>query len=234
MARFAAVSMILFVFMTQVSRAENQTLVDKERERCGEVFDMHLHPANYSTVDPILNEMNMAGISRGIIYAVYAANNTFLPDANTQVSDLVKASKGRLYGLASLDTSGDWPTTGKDELERLSRALRKPAFKGVKLAPPHTCLELNGTVIKEVIETVSKSAKPVVGIHTGTTPFCGEFGEAILGYRVSHAPLYAVFFHSSILTLHNSSGLLQPAIRGPVVPREASRGVQERDVYSAP
>lgn len=175
--------------MTQATRAENQTLVDEERKRCGDIIDMHLHPSNYTSVDPILNDLDQAGVSRGLVYAVYAANNTFLPDANTQVSQLINASNGRLYGLASLDTSVDWQSKGKDELSRLSEALLQPGFVGAKLAPPHTCLELNGTIIKEVIHTVSESSKPVVGIHTGTTPFCGEFGEQILGYAVSHAQL---------------------------------------------
>lgn len=231
MARPVAISIILSVFMTQAVWAENETLVDKERERCGEIIDMHLHPSNYSTVDPILSDLDMAGVSRGILYAVYAANNTFLPDANMQVSQLINASDGRLYGLASLDTSGDWETTGKDELARLSQALQEPGFLGLKLAPPHTCLELNGTIIKDVIQTLSESSKPVVGIHTGTTPFCGEFGEQVLGYRVSHAPL-SLWFSSVYLLWH--SGMLQPAIRGPVVPRRASRGVYQRDVYSSP
>lgn len=189
MARLTAFSFLLSVFMTLDTRAENQTLVDEERKRCGDIIDMHLHPSNYTSVDAILNDLDQAGVSRGLVYAVYASNNTFLPDANTQVSQLINASNGRLYGLASLDTSVDWRSKGKDELSRLSEALLQPGFVGAKLAPPHTCLELNGTIIKEVIQTVSESSKPVVGIHTGTTPFCGEFGELILGYTVSHAQL---------------------------------------------
>ena len=86
-----------------------------------------------------------------------------------------------------MHTSVDWQNKGKDELSCLSEAFLQPGFVGAKLAPPHMCLELNGTIMKEVIQTVSeRSSKPVVGIHTGTTPFCGEFGELILGYTVSH------------------------------------------------
>jgi predicted TIM-barrel fold metal-dependent hydrolase len=217
--------------MTQATCAENQTLVYKEQKRCGEIIDMHLHPSNYSTVDPILNDLDMAGVSRGIVYAVYASNNTFLPDANMQVSQLMNASGGRLYGLASLDTSGDWEATGKDELARLSQALQESGFLGLKLAPPHTCLELNGTIIREVIQTVSESAKPVVGIHTGTTPFCGEFGVLVLGYKVSQKPF--LLWISSVHLLLNS-GLLRPSVRGPVVPSRASRRVYRSDIYSSP
>jgi len=164
-------------------------LVDAERERCGEIIDMHLHPSNYTTVDPLIAQMDQAGISRGILYSVYASNSSNspfpLPDANTQVEDMIEESNGRMYGLASLDTSGDWNATHDGELQRLLEYMEKPGFVGAKLAPPHTCLELNGTILSDIIQAVSTSSKPVVGIHTGTTPFCGPFGEAILGYRVS-------------------------------------------------
>lgn len=166
-------------------QANATALVDAERERCGEILDMHLHPSNYTTVDPLLLQMDEAGISRGILYAVYASNNSFLPDANTQVEGMIQDSDGRMYGLASVDTSGDWNETRDFQLGRLLEYLEKPKFVGTKLAPPHTCLELNGTILPDIIQAVSISSIPVVGIHIGTTPFCGPFGELILGYRVS-------------------------------------------------
>jgi hypothetical protein len=163
----------------------NTDLVDAERERCGEIIDMHLHPSNYTSVDPLLVQMDEAGVSQGIVYSVYASNNTMLPDANTQVQTMIEESNGRMYGLASLDTSGDWNATRANELSSLLQYMEMDGFVGAKLAPPHTCLELNGTILPEVLQAVSNSAKPIVAIHTGTTPFCGIFGEIILGYRVS-------------------------------------------------
>lgn len=110
---FAILLFHLFTTFASLANAQdNQTnvtaMVDVERERCGEIIDMHLHPSNYTSVDPLIAEMNEAGISRAILYAVYASNNTFLPDANTQVDQMLQESNGRMYGLASLDTSGNW------------------------------------------------------------------------------------------------------------------------------
>lgn len=182
--------LLFFLYCCAMTRIHAQdtsdtNLVDAEREKCGEIVDMHLHPSNYTTVDPLLLQMDQAGVSKGIVYSVYASNNTFLPDANTQVQTMIEESMGRMHGLASLDTSGDWNATRDIELSRLLEYMEMEGFVGAKLAPPHTCLELNGTILPEIIQAVSTSTKPVVAIHTGTTPFCGIFGEIILGYRVS-------------------------------------------------
>jgi hypothetical protein len=80
---------------------------------------LHLHPSNLTSVDPLIAEVNAAGISLGILYAVYASDNTFLSDENTQLDDMIQESNGYLS---------------------------KPEFSGTKVAPPHTCLELNGTL----------------------------------------------------------------------------------------
>jgi hypothetical protein len=49
-------------------------------------------------------------------------------------------SKGRIFGLASLNTTAlpNWNLQGNAELERLATFLVKPGFVGTKLAPPHT------------------------------------------------------------------------------------------------
>ena len=200
---------ILLVCTAHFATAQESTnataLVDEERKRCGEILDMHLHPSNYSTVDPLLQQMDAAGISRAILYSVYAANNTntFLPDANTQVEGMVQGSNGRMYGLASLDTSGGWNTTKEAELERLLTYLEMPDFVGTKLAPPHTCLPLNGTILPDIIQAVSMSSKPVVAIHTGTTPFCGVFGDIILGYRVRVMNQFITEANSAVSCMHH-------------------------------
>jgi hypothetical protein len=62
---------------------------------------LHLHPSNLTSVDPLIAEMN-------ILYAVYASNNTFLPDENTQVDDMIQESNGRMYGLPSFFGYDEW------------------------------------------------------------------------------------------------------------------------------
>lgn len=97
-----------------------------------------------------------------------------------------------LPGLASLNTS-DWSGGGKKrQLLALRNYLSRPGFVGVKLAPPHTCLELNGLRIEAVARVVNQTTityknalsvattvSPALFIHSGTTPFCpgGPFGD---------------------------------------------------------
>ena len=94
--------------------------------------------------------------------------------------------------MASLNTS-DWSSDAAAEMQlsTLRDYLGRPGFVGLKLAPPHTCLRMDGPKMEAVINAVNQStataaapaaspaALPAVFIHTGTTPFCpgGMFGE---------------------------------------------------------
>lgn len=157
-------------------------IVISERERCGEIIDMHLHLAPwFQTVDDLLNELDGALVDRGILYAVYPPL-TFpgTRDANEQVSEMALGSDGRIVGLASCNTThSDWNATRDAELQRLAEYLDRPEFVGGKLAPPHTCLRLDGERIADVVRTISASTTPVLAIHVGTTPFCGPIGAAV-------------------------------------------------------
>jgi hypothetical protein len=106
------------------------TAMDVECECCSELIDMHLYPSNLTSVDPLTAEMNAAEISRGILYTVYASNNTFPPDANTQVNDMIQERNGRMCGQASLDTSRNLSETRVNEVARLFTYLSKPKFLG--------------------------------------------------------------------------------------------------------
>ena len=175
--------------------------VNLERERCGEIIDMHLHPVppNESSPFPEMVDMNIAGVSQAVMYSVYAINST-LPDANTLVKKMVQQAQGRMVGLASCDMgSGDWNETKDTELTRLKEAMEEPEFVAAKIAPPHTCTSLNSTKMADIIEAVSTTSKPVVAVHIGSTPFCGPFGLVIFGYLVSFHYSYYVDVH--LLTL---------------------------------
>lgn len=165
--------------------------ITDEIYRCGEIIDAHLHLATwFSTAGPLVAEFDQSGVSRGIMYSVYGPTNPFGTDPNDDVSEISLGSDGRIVGLASLNTTGVWEETRDTELNRLANALARDEFVGTKLAPPHTCLRLDGDIMREVVDTVAASPSPAIAIHSGTTPFCGPFGDIILGQRGCCDPEY--------------------------------------------
>lgn len=171
-------------------------LVQAELDRCGSVVDTHMHLATwFSAPEPLLAEMTASGIQEGVIMAVYGPSNPFGTDPNEEIAKLVAQDKDgsarRLHGLASLNTThADWDTHRDAELERLATFLEKPGMVGAKIAPPHTNLPMNSPILEEVIATIASSSHPVLGIHIGTTPFCGPFGDFILGQKGNCDPEY--------------------------------------------
>lgn len=169
--------------------------VEPEYARCKtEIIDVHMHTAFwFNSAAPLVAEMNASYVSKGVMLAVYGpVEDPFTGgDPNEQVEAIVKGSEGRLYGLASLNTTvPNWEENGKTELDRLDTFLAKPEFLGIKLAPPHTCMALNSDIMGDVVHTVSNTPSPLVFIHVGTTPFCGPFGAAILGRPGCCGPEY--------------------------------------------
>jgi len=156
-------------------------LIQQELERCGPFVDMHLHTAAwFNTSEQLVDELSLSNVSHGILYAVYPS--FFIPnfpDPNEEVLRYSQGSGGALFGLASANTTGNWTEERDDELRRLQTFLSMPEFVGAKLAPPHTCLRLDGPVFRDFVAAVSQSSKPVLGVHVGTTPFCGPIGQSI-------------------------------------------------------
>lgn len=157
-------------------------------------MDMHLHLAPWlSDAGELLAELDTSGVDRGVLYAVYGP--VAFPvqrDPNEHVSEIALESGGRIYGLASLNTTHpqwdeDGGTVRDAELDRLVTYMSRPEFVGAKLAPPHTCLQLDGGRMEDVVRTVAESPtvrRRVVAVHVGTTPFCGPIGAAV-GLEVS-------------------------------------------------
>ena len=158
----------------------NRWLVSTELSRCGgEFIDPHLHIAPwFDHATPLIDELAAANISIGLLYNPYP--KMILPfDMNTYVHGIAEQSGGRIYALASLNTTHDvWEDHRDVELERLATFLEKEHVLGTKLAPPHTCLSLTGPPMDDIIETVHRASRAkVIAIHIGTTPFCGPLGQ---------------------------------------------------------
>jgi hypothetical protein len=99
-------------------------------------------------------------------------------DVNTHTATIAQQSNGRIYALASLNTTHDnWTDHREFEMQRLRDGLKRGCVLGTKLAPPNTCLPLNGTIMGDVLEVVGESEQKLVAIHIGTTPFCGPIGK---------------------------------------------------------
>mmetsp|Transcript_9956 Transcript_9956/g.15354 ORF Transcript_9956/g.15354 Transcript_9956/m.15354 type:complete len:376 (+) Transcript_9956:107-1234(+) len=157
-----------------------QMLAD-ELENCeGEIIDAHLHTAPwFDDSETLVAELEASNVSVGLLYNPYP--KVQLPyDINTYVTSIAASSKGRVYALASLNTThDDWESNREFEMDRLKSFLteKHKSVLGAKLAPPHTCLPLQGPVMDDVVEAVHQSAKKLLAIHIGTTPFCGPLGE---------------------------------------------------------
>ena len=167
---------MIALFMTWASP---DRLLAGELARCGEIIDPHLHIAPwFNTAAPLIDELSSANISIGLLYNPYPKMS--LPfDMNTYTHAIAAQSEGRVYSLASLNTTHDvWEDHRESEMEHLATFLTKSEVLGVKIAPPHTCLPLQSPAMDDVVEVVSKATRAkVIAIHIGTTPFCGPLGE---------------------------------------------------------
>jgi len=119
--------------------------------------------------------------SIGLMYNPYPKDFPLPYDINEKVYEIASTSNGKIYCLASLDTTHDnWEEHGEFELNRLESFLQKEELVlGVKLAPPNTCLPLTSPIIGDILERLDQrdGSNKVLAIHIGTTPMCGPLGK---------------------------------------------------------
>eukprot|EP00536_Pseudo-nitzschia_multiseries_P001341 jgi/Psemu1/3132/gm1.3132_g len=218
--------LLLGIAFSLAAQDEIPEIIRVEKRRCGEIIDMHLHVAPWvSDADDLLDELDKSGVDKGILYALYITTplttRPEYPDQNELVSNISLASRGRIFGFASLNTSiEDWSGAPREsELNRLTTFLDRPEFLGAKLAPTHACLPLDGERMADVVQAIDSSASPVVAIHTGTTPMCGPFGdftgiEACCDREYVDpsllAPLIETYPNTTFILLHSGHDFLPP------------------------
>jgi hypothetical protein len=158
---------------------DDDALLAKELLACGgEIIDPHLHVAPwFDDADTLIDELKASNVTIGLLYNPYP--NIPLPfDLNTYTASIAASSEGKIYALASLNTThANWQEHRDYEINRLGTFLEKDEVLGAKLAPANTALPLTGQIMDDVIETLAKSSKSVLAIHMGTTAFCGPIGE---------------------------------------------------------
>lgn len=168
------------------------------------VIDMHLHPGDWNQVPPetqaflasrfpfplnlipevfassilsaegILSEMDKAGVSAGLLFAVYAPQTVGIA-SNELVGEQLAVDPERLYGLASLRVD-QWNTDAELELQRLEDAITTYGMVGVKLAHAHMLFRMDDPRYFGIYEVAGRLGAPVY-LHTGSSPFPGTSQE---------------------------------------------------------
>jgi len=163
---------------------EDLEVLDNELKHCGgEIIDAHLHTAPwFNNGEELAAGLAENSISIGLLYDPYPKQVNLPYDVNTKVHSIASSSNGKIFCLASLNTTHDnWEEHRQTELDRLRSFLSKKdgCVLGVKLAPPHTCLPLTSNIIGDIVETLHchDGNNKVIAIHIGTTPFCGPLGK---------------------------------------------------------
>ena len=169
-----------------------------------EVVDLHLHPGDWHSIphetqgylasrfpypfglrpeklaesalsaEAVLDELDAAGIERGVLFAVYAPRTVGVA-SNEVVLEAMAADPARLMGMASLSTD-DWANASEQQLEALDVALSEEGMVGVKLAGAHQHFRLDDPAYFGIYEVAAAHDAPVYH-HTGTSPFPGTRTE---------------------------------------------------------
>ncbi len=169
------------------------------------VVDMHLHPGLWEDIPPstqsylagnfpaplslipdalarsvltgegILGQLDEAGVSQGVLFAVYAPRTVGIASNELVIGELA-ADPERLWGLASLRVD-QWATDEEEELARLAEALEAPGMIGVKLAHAHQHFRMDDPRLYSIYALAAAYGAPVY-LHTGSSPFPGTAQDA--------------------------------------------------------
>ncbi len=137
-------------------------------------FPFNLNPEQTASgvlsAEGIVAELDAAGISHGVLLAVYAPRSVGVATNESMVESVGRAPT-RLWGLASLRVDA-WEENGAQELARLERALGEPGVVGVKLAHTHMHFRMDDPRYYGIYEIAGAAGKPVY-LHSGPSPFPG-------------------------------------------------------------
>lgn len=164
------------------------------------VVDLHLHPGEWDEIPPstqaylasrfpfplnlipealassvltgegILAELDKAGVSVGVLFAVYAPRTVGVA-TNELVSFQLDVAPDRFYGLASLRVD-NWNQDADEELALLEQALVEYGMIGIKLAHAHQHFRMDDPAYYDIYELAGRYQAPVY-LHTGPSPFPG-------------------------------------------------------------
>lgn len=141
-------------------------------------FPLNLNPEKTAqgilAVEGIAEELDKAGLSSGVLLAVYAPRSVGVSTNENMISQVARIPD-RFWGLASLRVDS-WTTQREQELDRLEQALQEPGVIGIKLAHTHMHFRMDDPRYYGIYELAAKYQKPVY-LHTGPSPFPGTNQE---------------------------------------------------------
>ncbi len=123
----------------------------------------------------VLAELDKAGATQGVLFAVYAPLSVGIT-TNETVIEHIDADSSRLWGLASLRVDR-WVEERDQQLAALSAALEHPNMIGVKLAHAHQHFRMDAGEYYGIYEVAAQHNAPVY-LHTGPSPFPGTSQDA--------------------------------------------------------
>jgi predicted TIM-barrel fold metal-dependent hydrolase len=122
-----------------------------------------------STTDQLLDEMDQAGVNRGVILGqdTHATRNPSFKHytlRNDSIADIARKSKGRLVPFAGVD-----PNAGKSALVELKRAVKGLGMKGLKIHSSANSVYPNDKrLMFPIYDYCQEQGVPIL-FHTGTT-----------------------------------------------------------------
>lgn len=164
------------------------------------VVDMHLHSGEWADIPPetqgtiagnfpfpfgldaagtaegtlstagIVEQLDKGGISRGVLFAVYAPRTVGISE-NSLIAAQVSEAPDRLWGLASLPIEA-WDETEAASLAILEEGLQSDGMIGVKMAHTHTHQRMDDPRYYSIYALAAAYDAPLY-LHTGPTPFPG-------------------------------------------------------------
>jgi predicted TIM-barrel fold metal-dependent hydrolase len=117
--------------------------------------------AKMISVDYLLSQMDEAGVTQSVLYAMYAP---ILYSSNEFVASICRQYPGRFAGFASVDIKNS------DSPAILEEAIKKLGLKGLKLHPPLQDFFPNDKRYWPLYKKANDLNIPVV-FHVGSTPF---------------------------------------------------------------
>ncbi len=133
-------------------------------------LDPEATAASTLSAEGIVEQLDRAGLQRGVLLAVYAPHSVGIA-TNELVASQVATYPDRLSGMASLRVD-QWATESEQELATLDAALDEPGMIGVKLAHTHMHFRMDDPDYFGIYDVAAAHGAPVY-THTGPSPFPG-------------------------------------------------------------
>lgn len=179
-------------------------------------LDAEATAAGVLSGEGVLSELDKAGASQGVLFAVYAPRSVGIT-TNETVIEHIGADAERLWGLASLRVDR-WKDERDQQLAALDLALDHPNMIGVKLAHAHQHFRMDDPDYYGIYDVAAAHGAPVY-LHTGPSPFPGTSQDApytdpafLEDAIVRHPDTRFILGHLGFDFIHGAEGSLETCL----------------------